>query len=291
MAALSRLRKACSGNAPAACLTLSLALCLAGCGESSSTQSSLNIISRLALSGHVLGGQQPIQSAQTPALRCRQRRQRLRLHAHPHCSGLHRLRRLLHPHQQLPCASTAEPLYIVATGGNATSATGSNAALALMAVLGPCGQLSSSTPIVLNELTTVAAAWALAPFITSATNVGASATNAHGIANAFLNAQLLATTATGKAPTLPANLSVESAKLYALANALHPCVVSASANACSTLFAAATSPTGLAPQNHPQRRAQHRQASWQTMSRPSSISSPPARHFPPPSRTRPTTGP
>jgi streptogramin lyase len=148
------------------------------------------------------------------------------------------------------CASSATPIYVVATGGNPGPSTdASNDALVMMAVLGPCTQLTDTSSIIINEVTTVAAAWSLAPFILSAEDIGASATNGKGIANAFLDAQLLASSATGRAATLPANLSIESGKLYALADALDPCATSSGSTGCSTLFAAVTPSTGIAPQN------------------------------------------
>ena len=57
------------------------------------------------------------------------------------------------------CPSSTAEVYLVATGGNPGLTSGTNnAALSLMATLGPCGDLSSSTYIVINELTTVGAA-------------------------------------------------------------------------------------------------------------------------------------
>jgi hypothetical protein len=72
---------------------------------------------------------------------------------------------------------TGNPLvYIVATGGNPGS--GTNTALSLMAALGPCNNLTPSTFISINELTTVASVYALAPFMSGYKNVGAASTNA-----------------------------------------------------------------------------------------------------------------
>jgi streptogramin lyase len=148
-----------------------------------------------------------------------------------------------------PASNPSVPVYVVAAGGNpGLSPSGIyNAALVLMAALGPCNNLSSSTNVVVNEVTTVAAAWALAPFMSSYANVGSSATNSVGIANAFLNAQLLANTQTGMAPTLPSTQTVETGKLYALADALAPCVNSDGTSGCTSLFAAATPTGGSAP--------------------------------------------
>jgi hypothetical protein len=152
--------------------------------------------------------------------------------------------------QTLPGTAANTQVYLVATGGS-TSATSSipNAALVLVAPVGSCSNLTSTTTtpfFTLDELTTAAAAWALAPFSASAANIGASSTNTLGIANAFLDAALLANPATGAAATLPANLTIEAAKLNAFADVLNPCTA-AGGSACTALFTAATPTGGTAP--------------------------------------------
>jgi streptogramin lyase len=148
------------------------------------------------------------------------------------------------------CGSTDDQVYLVASGGNPGLAKGTNnPALVMMTALGSCGDLSSATYIKINEVTTAAAVWALAPFIASATNIGASSTNAKGIASAFLNEQLLVDNNTGLAATLGSNLSTETMKLYALANALAPCVNSTGTTGCATLFAAANVTAGSSSGN------------------------------------------
>lgn len=146
------------------------------------------------------------------------------------------------------CAHPNDQVYIVATGGQASIGT-NNPALVMMDALGNCGNLSASSFITINEITTAAAAWALAPFVTSYTHVGASATNSVGIANAFLDAALLADPGLGAAATLPSNLSVEPGKLYALADILAGCVNSDGGLACTPLFSAAKPTNGSTPTN------------------------------------------
>ncbi len=140
------------------------------------------------------------------------------------------------------CVDVEDQVYLVATGGNPGLAAGTvNNALVMMTALGRCGDLPTTPFVNINELTTVAAAWALAPFMTSADHVGASATNATGLKNAFLNSGLLVNPQTGTLATLAATQSVETGKLQALANALAVCVNSkGDAAGCSTLFTAAT---------------------------------------------------
>ncbi len=139
--------------------------------------------------------------------------------------------------------------YVVATGGNPGLATNpSNNAIILMDALGPCSSIGQSTVISINEVTTVAAAWALAPFMTSYANIASSATNGAGLANAFLNAQLIADPATGISPgsALTAinntatsgtvSNTIETGKVYALADVIATCVNSDGTTSCNTLY-------------------------------------------------------
>jgi hypothetical protein len=143
-------------------------------------------------------------------------------------------------------------VYLVATGGNTSpTSTTSNPALIMATAVGPCANLASTPFFTLNEITTAATAWALAPFTTSITNIGATATNTLGIANAFLDAALLANPTTGAPATLPTGLTVETGKLAALADALNTCT-SADGSTCTLLFTAATpAATGTAPASTP----------------------------------------
>jgi hypothetical protein len=146
------------------------------------------------------------------------------------------------------CAAGAQ-VYLYALGGNAGG--GTNAAAGLMAALGSCpmaGNFAAATPyIVVNEVSTVAAAYAMAGFATDATHVSSSGTALAqvGIANAFANAGNLETLATGVAlATTPAgNGTVPQAEINTLANILAACVNSTGAvtgptnpTACYTLF-------------------------------------------------------
>jgi hypothetical protein len=144
------------------------------------------------------------------------------------------------------CPSAQTPLYLLSKGGNSGGAI--NSSLWLMSALGPCANLISGSSFVVNEATTVAAAWALAPFIASGGKVGASCTNASGLDNAFTTASHLVNPATGASPgaSLASTLTVPTAKLNSLANALAACATSSSS--CSSLFTAATAGS-TAPSN------------------------------------------
>jgi streptogramin lyase len=141
------------------------------------------------------------------------------------------------------CPSATTQVYLVAQGGNPGLPSGEdNPALLLMAALGNCGDLASSTSIVVNEATTAAAAWALAQFMGPGAMIGAASTNSVGLANAFAVAKNLVDATTGRAPgsALPQGAVTESAKLYTLADVLATCVNSDGGAACAPLFAAAT---------------------------------------------------
>ena len=146
------------------------------------------------------------------------------------------------------CTNASDQVYIAATGGNpGLSGNQNNASLAMVAALGNCGDLNANTSIQINELTTMAAAYALAQFATGVSHVGASATNSVGIQNAMANAQLLANTSTGTLPTLPSTQTVETGKLLALADVIATCVNSNGGTPCSTLYSYLNPVNGAAP--------------------------------------------
>lgn len=134
----------------------------------------------------------------------------------------------------------ATQVYIMATGGNAGS--GTNSSIALAAALGPCSSLTPSTYIVINEVTTIAAAYALAPFASDIAHIGAIGTNPTGLVNAFANAALLANTAVGSAggASLAPGVTVPVSEINTLADIVASCINTAGASSapCTTLFAA-----------------------------------------------------
>ena len=161
-------------------------------------------------------------------------------------------------------AAPGDLVYLVATGGS-TGTGGSNSALSFMAALGPCNGTLPKTAVV-NEVTTVASAYALSQFMTGAANVGSSAANyekgantAPGLANAFGTVTNLVDLTTGKAldhtPAYPANLAgdamilnnstVPQSRIDTLANILNACA--AGGSGCTSLFSAATVGSGTAP--------------------------------------------
>ena len=149
------------------------------------------------------------------------------------------------------CA-THEQVYVYALGGTVGAST--NAGGGLLSALGACGYLNTGTYVTVNEVTTVAAAFALSGYMTGPTQVSSPNTAAAltGIGDAFLNASNLASIANGAAlaTTPPGNGTAPQTKVNTLANILNACV-SAAANStpCTTPYANAESggSTGTTP--------------------------------------------
>jgi hypothetical protein len=147
------------------------------------------------------------------------------------------------------CPSSSSQVYLIATGGNVGSGVNNNATL--MAALGNCGDLSSSTFVSINEVSSVAAVYALAQFMTpGSTAVGTSSTNVTGLVNAFHTVANIADLAKGTAlPTTPAgNGIIPASTINSLANIMEACVDTTGAtSSCTSLFSAATPPGGTQP--------------------------------------------
>jgi hypothetical protein len=125
-----------------------------------------------------------------------------------------------------------------------------------MAALGPCSSLTSSTFISINELTTVAAVAALAPFMTSASAIGSASFDTTALANAFTLANQYVNTTTGTAPgnNVPTGYTVPTTELNTLADILSACINSTGGTAgdgslCGDLFSLTTVSPAPAPTN------------------------------------------
>jgi hypothetical protein len=142
---------------------------------------------------------------------------------------------------------TDDPLiYVLVDGG--TVGQGANNALSLMAGVGPINAAPAAIPV--NEVTTVAAVYALAQFLDTPTrNVGAPATNTVGLVNAFTTIANLVD-AQGKAyvtanpfvgmviPGTGASAAPPGKTVNTLANAIAACVDSngRASTPCATLL-------------------------------------------------------
>jgi Chitobiase/beta-hexosaminidase C-terminal domain/SdrD B-like domain len=160
------------------------------------------------------------------------------------------------------CASAVNGVntlvYLVSTGGNPGSGTNPN--LAMMAALGPCSSLTSSTFIYIDEVTTIGSIAALTPYMSSYTNVGSNSGDAAAFATAFGNVAEYTNTSTGTAPgpSLPGGYYASSTEIDTLGNIIAACVNStggsaigansSDGSACGNLFNLTRS-AGVAPTN------------------------------------------
>jgi sugar lactone lactonase YvrE len=146
------------------------------------------------------------------------------------------------------CPAAASEIYIVVRGGQ-VGALPDNSAIALASALGACNQIATASKFVVNEVTTAATAWGLAQFLSAGGNVGATATNAQGLANAFATVANLVDPTAGTSPgaAFPKTGVSPAAKINTLANVLNNCT--AAASACGQLFSATTLSGGSAPAN------------------------------------------
>lgn len=149
------------------------------------------------------------------------------------------------------CPAGAGVVYLQVDGGD--SGSGVNSRISEAALLGDCTTLTPTTFVVVSEVTTVAAAYAMAQFASvsvTAVSIGAPPTNLVGLNNSFGAANNLADFATGNARSANdiAGLVLPTAEMNTLGNILAACVNSSGSvtgtTPCSTLFAATGIPTG-----------------------------------------------
>jgi alpha-L-arabinofuranosidase len=140
------------------------------------------------------------------------------------------------------CVNASDQVYAVATGGNPGG--GANSSLALMTDLGTCSKLTTSTPIYINEVTTIASVYALSKYMNANTfDVASSSADASLVADAYSKASTLANLQSGAALTS----NPVYTKLNSLADSLATCVNSTSNSVvCKKLFASATPPSSTA---------------------------------------------
>ena len=138
------------------------------------------------------------------------------------------------------CPVPDQLVYLEATGGN--PGTGNNSAIDEIALLGNCSTLASHTQVFISELTTVAGAYALAPFAISSgilgTGIGTKPTNLTGLNNAFGPANNLISFSNGYANSSTSTMVLPTQLLNTLGNILSACVNSSgpTSTPCRTLF-------------------------------------------------------
>lgn len=223
---------------------------LAGCGF---TGSAIAVQGPVSLRGTVRGGQQPVSGAT------------VQLYA----AGTNGIASAAQPLLTNPvqsdsngnfsipasyrCPLAATQVYLIASGGTPGPSAAANPALALAAMLGSCSSLSASTPISVNEVTTVGSVWPLAPYMTSPIDLGSSPGDTAFVASAasvseFINIDKGSSPGVGTAESYFA----QNSKLYSLADVLDKCVNSPGGSAgdgspCGALFSMATPAGGSAP--------------------------------------------
>jgi len=164
------------------------------------------------------------------------------------------------------CPTSSTLVSLTASGGKASGGS-NNSAIVLVTPLGVCGNLSSSSSFVLNEVTTAAAAFALGQYFT--TSYGSSSIDSfgapngiqshNGLVNAFALVNNLVNVATGSVQTsvtLTGSGSLgsitatpEFAKLSTIANILDACAASSGSGStpCVTLMPDVATTSGTLP--------------------------------------------
>lgn len=148
------------------------------------------------------------------------------------------------------CPSNGVLVYLLSSGGN--PGAGYNAFASEAAILGACGQITPSSFVNITEITTIAAAYALAPFASvssGVTSIGSTSRNLVGLKNAVASAGVLADISSGLAQTADTFSGVipPTAEVNTLANILSSCVNTVGSGGCATLLTAATPPGGSTP--------------------------------------------
>lgn len=147
------------------------------------------------------------------------------------------------------CPAADSQIFLVASGGDPAGASGAgNRNIKLVAALGSCGSIALTTPIVIDEVTTVAAAAAIGPYLNPAQAPAPSGTQLE-LESAFQLAGNFASASTGVAPgtDIPAGYTVPVPTIDTLANLIATCVTSTGGQAgdgtpCGKLFTSATEP-------------------------------------------------
>lgn len=153
------------------------------------------------------------------------------------------------------CPSYSTDIYLIASGGTSSNLVESNGAIALMADLGPCGDIVSSSPVIVNEVTTIGSIWPNEQNMSSETIPGITYTATTSMAtNAAVDQLVSVSQGTSPGSGIPDGYAVQSSKIHTLADAMHNCVDSAGGEAgdgspCGSLFSLTTLPGAAPPTN------------------------------------------
>ena len=148
-------------------------------------------------------------------------------------------------------------VYLYNLGGSPSgNEANNNPAAGLLAVIGSCGA-GNTFPgvgfVTMNEISTIAAAYALAGFATDATHISSSGSTLaqQGVGNAFNNALNIVSQSAGTPNTTFAsnsNATIPVTRINALADILAACVnASSTSTQCTSLFSNTENNSGVAP--------------------------------------------
>ena len=221
---------------------VSLTLLLtAGCGIGTTPTSSSSAASLVKIQGKVHGGQQPIAGGS------------IQLYAANATTLMGASTPMLTPPVTTDadgnfnitglytCPTGDALIYLVGTGGNpGLSGSTMNSGIALMSLLGRCSDVvaqASTLFVYMDEITTVVAVQALAPFMSDYAHVGSGPTSVNGVGEAFESATGEIDFSTGNFQG-GGNLELPIVTIDTLADIIAACVnTSGGGGACSTLYA------------------------------------------------------
>src|SRR5208283_3029832 len=220
------------------CWIRSRVLCLAGLFTVLTAASAL---ATDRISGHVMGGGAPIAQSTVTLWEAGENAPKKLAETKTNDEGQYELRSAAE-------RGTASVLYLVATGGEpkAHGGNGDNPAIVLLAVLGN----KPPERVTINEFTTIASVWTNVQFLNGTTLQG----HALGLRIAAGNVPNFVNLETGGygvtiGDALNSTQSPTLANFGTLANVIAGCVTLVRSDACSSLFYAATAPTGAYPKD------------------------------------------
>ena len=149
------------------------------------------------------------------------------------------------------CPSPSTQVYLTATGGD-PGLGANNPALALLAFLGPCGNLTPNTLVNVNELTTVGSLAPLAPYFGGLASIGSGPADSAQFLAALNLVASYVNTASGSVPgpNLAPGFYPSTLEVTTLADILAGCINSnGTTAACQQLFSLTTPSGAPAPTN------------------------------------------
>ena len=151
------------------------------------------------------------------------------------------------------CPTPGTLVYLAGTGGSPIPGI-VNPNLSLMVALGPCGDITTQTYVSLNEITSVAAVDALAPYMSATNAIGSSPAQASALADAFTLAASYANPASGSAPGTNPPAGLDAALHSSLILERRGALISWTILLAILTFSLSLVGTFLVPLGHPHQR-------------------------------------